>query len=95
MRSLCGLDFFLGYLYMRHVAHVAPRVTFPSVIFHSKIIYLVPISVPFILNGNSLIFDIFRDFFKKSRFRVPLDARRLEFRENLTVSEFNEILQGN
>ena len=31
----------------------------------------------------------------KSRLMGPLDARRLEFRENPTVSEFNEIGLGN
>ena len=39
---------------MRHVAHVAPRVTFPSVFFLPEIIYFVLVSIPFILNGNSL-----------------------------------------
>ena len=39
---------------MRHVAHVEPCVTFPSVIFSPEIIYFVPVSVLFILNGNSL-----------------------------------------
>ena len=53
MRYFGGLDF-LGYLYMRHVAHIVPCVTFPSVIFPPEIIYFIPISVPFILNENSL-----------------------------------------
>ena len=39
---------------MRHVAHVAPHVTFPLVRFHPEIIYFVSVSVPSILNGNSL-----------------------------------------
>ena len=39
---------------MKHVAHVAPCVTFPSVLFRPEIIYFVPVSVPFILNENSL-----------------------------------------
>ena len=39
---------------MRHVAHVAPCVTFPSVRFRPEIIYFVPVSVPSILNGHCL-----------------------------------------
>ena len=39
---------------MRHVAHVAPRVPFPSVGFGPEIIYFVPVSVSYILSGHSL-----------------------------------------
>ena len=39
---------------MRDVAHVAPRVTFPSVRFRPEIIYFVPISVTSILSGHYL-----------------------------------------
>ena len=53
MRSFGRLDF-LGYLYMRHMAHVAPCVTFPSVRFCPKIIYFMLVSVSYILSGHSL-----------------------------------------
>ena len=39
---------------MRHVAHVAPLVTFPSVRFRPEIIYFVPVLVPSILSEHSL-----------------------------------------
>ena len=54
MRSFGRLIFFLGYLYMRHMTHVATRVTFPSVRFRPKIIFFVQVLVSSILSGNSL-----------------------------------------
>ena len=39
---------------MRPMAHVAPRVTFPSVRFRPEIINFVPGSVSSILSGHSL-----------------------------------------
>ena len=76
------------------MAHVVPRVTLLRFRSCPKTIYFVPVSVPSILNGHSLNIRYFLGFSKKSHFRGPLDARRLEFRENSAVLEFNEIRLG-
>ena len=52
---------------MRHVTHVAPRVTFHSVLFRPEIISFILVSVSFILNVNSLNI---RDFSKNLVFGV-------------------------
>ena len=48
---------------MRHVAHVAPCVTFPWVRFRPEIIYFIRVLVSSILSGHSLNIFYFSGFF--------------------------------
>ena len=75
----------------RHLAHITPLV---HELFRSIFVPKRLSSNYFKMNLVKFIFR-FQDFSQKSRFWCPLGTRYPENRENLTISEFNEIRLGN
>ena len=78
---------------MRHVAHIAPRVTLPQR-FHHETIYFISVSVPSILNRHSLNILHFHDFSKNLIFGVHLTSVVSKFVKIRFILEFNEIRLG-
>ena len=94
MRSFGRLDFFRLFIHetrgsRQTTCHVSfGPFSFRNNLFHPGFSFICLKSTFF---KNLISFEIFL----KSHFRGQFDARRLEIRENLTFSEFNEIQLGN